>query len=94
MKEIEDLNKLFYGNEAGEKIKKFKDGLIEIEDKYFEYFNSRTPKNEFDKIDKLHNHYMTNTDLNGITFKFLSDSDLDENIRIECEDLFKKIFNK
>lgn len=93
MEEIEDLNKLFYGNEAGEKIKKFKEGLIEIEDKYFEYFNNRTPKNEFDKIDKLHNHYITKTDLNGYTFIFLPDSDLEKSIRIECNELFKKIFN-
>jgi len=89
----EKLNELSFGKEASEKIEEFKEGLAKIESEYSEYFTNRKPTNDFDKNDRLHNHFIPITDKNGIAFNFLAESDLDETIRKECENLFANIFN-
>lgn len=89
--ESTDLNKLFYGTDAADKISKLKKGLLLIEKQYSEYFESRTSK--LDGIDRLHNHYITVTDSHGMSFNFLEDSDLDRDIQLACHKLFNDIFN-
>ncbi len=91
MKKTEDLNKLFYGNDAAEKINKLKEGLIIIEKENSEYFENRVAKNK--EKDRLHNHYLTITNAQGISFNFIAESDLDNDIRISCHKLFNDIFN-
>ena len=93
MNTTENFNELFYGKEAAEKIEKFKNGMLEIEKKHFHYFEQRTKKFIVDESDRLHNHYITETDKNGISLKFLNDSDLSQLIRNECIELFNQIFN-
>ena len=93
MNTTENLDELFYGNEAAEKIGKLKTGLIEIEKKHIDYFEKREGKFNKDDYDRLHNHYITITNPGGITFGFTTDSDLDEDIRKECIELFNGIFN-
>ena len=89
----ENLDELFYGTDAAEKINKFKNGLLEIEERHVKYFEERKGKFGTDECDKLHNHYMIITNSGGITFGFINDSDLDESIRKECIELFNGIFN-
>lgn len=91
MKEAEDLNKLFYGNDASEKINKLKEGLLIIEKENSEYFENRIAKNK--EKDRLHDHYLTVTNTQGISFNFMAESDLDKDIRISWHKLFNDIFN-
>ena len=87
------MSELSFGKEATEKIEKFEKGLEEVENRHSEYFAKRKAKNEFDKNDRLHNHYTTVTDKNGISFNFLEESDLDIDIKLECKQIFENIFN-
>ncbi len=87
------LDESCFGSDAAEKINKLTIGLLVIEEKHIKYFEERLPKYSIDKCDKLQNHYITATNQEGITFAFLNKSDLDENIRIECIELFNEIFN-
>jgi hypothetical protein len=87
------LAELSFGKDASDKIEKFKNGLEKIENNYSEYFTNRKAPNDFEKNDRLHNHYVTVTDKNGISFVFLEESDLDTKIVEECKQLFKNIFN-
>lgn len=91
MEKLEDLNELFYGNEAAEKINKLKEGLLLIEFENSKYFENRITKNN--EKDRLHNHYLTITNSQRISFNFLPESDLDKEIQISCHKLFNDIFN-
>jgi hypothetical protein len=93
MNTIENLNELFYGKEAAEKIEKFKNGMLEIEKRHLDYFEQRPKKFTHDKSDRLHNHYVTQTNNNGMSFNFIKDSDLEQYIRNECIEMFNRIFN-
>ena len=93
MNTTENLNELFYGKETAGKIEKFKNGMLEIEKNHLNYFEQRPKKFSKDEIDRLHNHYITQTNNNGISFNFIKDSDLSEHIRNECIELFNQIFN-
>ena len=89
----ENLDELFFGSEAAEKINKLKTGLLAIEEKHNSYFEEKSAKFTKEEHDRLHNHYLTITNSGGITFGFTKDSDLDEDIRKECIELFNGIFN-
>ena len=93
MNTTENLNELFYGKEAAEKIEKFKNGMLEIEKKHFNYFVQKPKKSDVDENDRLHNHYVVITKNSSISFSFINDSNLDEHIRKECIELFNEIFN-
>jgi hypothetical protein len=75
MEKTENLNEFLYGKEAAEKIKRLNYGLLKIENENFEFFENRIAKNN--GKDRLHNHYIIQTDIREISFKFISDSDLD-----------------
>ena len=90
---MEDLNTIFYGPEAGNKIGIFEKGMELIEKKHSEYFKNRKPKYHVDKSDRLHNRYGTIVNSSGISLYFNNDSDLDIKIVDESRELFKKIFN-
>jgi len=89
----ENLNELIFGSEAAEKINMLETGLLEIEENHQNYFEEKKGKFSKDECDKLHNHYITTTNSGVITFEFIKDSDLHENIRKECIKLFNGIFN-
>jgi hypothetical protein len=88
----ENLDELFFGGEAAEKINKLKSGLLEIEENHQKYFEEKKGKFIKDECDKLHNHCITITNSGEIIFGFINDSDLHENIRKECIKLFSGIF--
>tara|TARA_R100001530_G_C4303011_1_gene151013 strand:+ start:139 stop:414 length:276 start_codon:yes stop_codon:yes gene_type:complete len=90
---MEDLNTVFYGPEAGNKIEIFKKGMELIEKKYSECFKNRKPKYHVDNNDRLHNHYGIIVNSSGISLYFNNNSDLDIKIVDESRELFKKIFN-
>lgn len=87
------ISELSFGKEATDKIELFENGLKVIENKYSQYFSNRESPNEFEKNDKLHNHFITLTDKFGIRFNFKDESDLDEKIKNECNQLFNNTFN-
>lgn len=84
---------LFYGENGAPKMKQLKQGLIDIENKHLEYFKEKKSTLSFDKHDRLHNHYIMNTNPLGVHFGFMADSDLKEEIKNECQNLFNKIFD-
>lgn len=85
-----DLNELFFGSDASDKINRLNEGLLLIEKQHLGYFKNRLiDSNE----DRLHNHYIIITNSHGISINFLHDSDLDQNIKSSCIDLFNSIFN-
>lgn len=88
-----DFNKLFYGEDAAQKLKLFKDGMLTIENENLTYFADRISKYNSQEKDRLHNHYLMITNPDGVTFGFNEDSDLDKKIQAECHNLFKGIFN-
>lgn len=88
-----DLNKVFYGEDAAEKLRQFKEGMLDIEKKNLDYFDNRSSKNDIEKKDRLHNHYLMTVNTRGITFGFINNSDLDEEIKTSCFKLFNSIFN-
>ncbi|WP_269226507.1 hypothetical protein [Flavobacterium eburneipallidum] len=89
----ENLNELFFGNEAAHKLDQFKAELLNIEQKNSKYFENRVSKISFDKNDRLHNHYLIITNSDGVTFGFTKDNDLDINVQTDCNNLFNEIFN-
>ncbi|WKL49072.1 hypothetical protein Q1W71_04625 [Flavobacterium pectinovorum] len=62
-----------------------------VEEKNSEYFKERQSNDN--EPDRLHNHYITITDSNGIKFGFIDDSDLDSKIKSDCHNIFNEIFN-
>lgn len=88
-----DLNKIIYGGDASEKITLLKNKLLVVEQKHIEYFTKRQSRLNSDEFDRLHNHYITITDSSGIKFGFIVESDLEDSIKIECIDIFNKVFN-
>lgn len=93
MNTSEDLSKIFYGTDASEKINLLKSRLALVEESHNEYFKGRQSKLNVNEVDRLHNHYLTITDSNGIKFGFTDDSDLEIKIKTECIDVFNEIFN-
>lgn len=89
----ENLNELFYGEEAAYKLEQFKAGLLKIEQQNSMYFGSRLSKINTDNKDQLHNHYLMITNSTGVTFGFTKDTDLDIKIQTACHILFNEIFN-
>ncbi|MDI5894713.1 hypothetical protein [Flavobacterium algoritolerans] len=87
-----DETELFYGNKGAPKMKRLKEGLQKIENKHSEYFEERNSPLSIEKHDRLHNHYDMNTNPNGVFFGIKPGSDLKEEIKIECQNLFNKIF--
>jgi hypothetical protein len=89
----EDLNKIFYGEEAAQKLNQFKEGTFDIENKYLDYFKDRISKYNPEEKDRLHNHYLMIVNSNGVTFGFKENSDLNREVQASCIQLFNSIFN-
>lgn len=88
-----DLNKIFYGEEAAQKLNQFKEGMLNIEANNLDYFNERVSKDNPEEKDRLHNYYLMIVNPNGVTFRFNENSDLDKEIQKSCIQLFNSIFN-
>ncbi len=91
---MNDFDELLYGKSFSDKKKCFEKDLLAIEEKYKNFFESRKAKYPGDKHDRLHNHYFSKIDRFNISFGFEKESDLPEEIKIECNNLLKKYFNK
>ncbi|MFB3389868.1 hypothetical protein [Flavobacterium sp. LAR06] len=87
-----NLKELFYGEKGAPKMERLTEGLKQIENKHSEYFEGRKSALSSEKNDRLHNHYDMNTNPHGVNFGFRVESDLKEEIKIECQNLFKEIF--
>jgi hypothetical protein len=46
---MKDLNEIFYGKDASNKIQRFKVGMLEIESRHSMYFSNRKSKFDLDK---------------------------------------------
>jgi len=66
--------------------------LLEIENKYIEFFNNRPSKFEREDHDRLHNHWILYHDNTVVKFGFQDDSEVPEYIKAECHQAFKRIF--
>lgn len=86
------LKEIFYGKNGASKMEILTEGLKQIENKHSEYFEGRKSTLSFEKHDRLHNHYDMNTNPHGVNFGFRVESDLQDEIRIECQNLFNDIF--
>ena len=89
----EDLNKIFYGEEAAQKLNQFKEGMLNIENKNSDYFKERVSKDNPKEKDRLHDYYLMIVNPKGVTFRFNENSDLDKEIQTSCIQLFNNIFN-
>lgn len=89
----EDLIKIFYGEEAAEKLNQFKEGMLNIENKNSDYFNERVSRDNPKEKDRLHNYYFMIVNPKGVIFRFNENSDLDKEIQTSCIQLFSSIFN-
>lgn len=87
-----NVKELFYGDNGAPKMERLIEGLKEIENKHSEYFEGRKSILSFEKHDRLYNHYDMNTNPLGVNFGFRVESDLKEEIKIECQSLFNEIF--
>ncbi|MBN2635242.1 MAG: hypothetical protein JXR61_03160 [Prolixibacteraceae bacterium] len=75
------------------KEEEFKNRLLEIEQKYFSYFEARESKfKEYEEHDRLHNHWVSKQEGGFIKFGFCYDSELPDYIRKECSEVFEEIF--
>lgn len=90
MKTIEEI---LYSDDFNQKFELFKQGLEEINSKYAEYFQLRKQKDFPNEQDNLHLHYWIINQFGRMTFGFLPESDLDEEIKTECNNLFNSVFH-
>ncbi|WP_396171733.1 hypothetical protein [Flavobacterium sp.] len=90
MKNIEEV---LYNPDFNEKQKKFNEGLDNINSKYKEYFDARKSKQFPKEKDSLALHYWIINQYGNLTFGFLPESDIDENIKKESVNLFHEIFH-
>ena len=83
---------MFRGEDLFIKKEKLQKALLDVENKYLDYFKSRPPKYEREEHDRLHNHYLLHIDHNEITFGFSKFSRLPDEIVNDCIKCFKEIY--
>lgn len=84
------------GSNFWEVQSKKKEALIEafnkIEEKHLSYFKNRPSKFSIDDHDRLKRHYIIYETANKITFAFDPETDLPENIKTECTEVYISLF--
>ena len=80
--------------QADEILNKLSVELLKIEENNLDYFKKRAPKNEFEKYERLHNHWISFFEGNIIEFGIIKNSDLPEYIKQQCIDIWNKIFKE
>lgn len=85
-----------YGKDFVQKLANFESELLKVEAKHVEWFKSRESKYPNQKHDTIKNHYALAYSQNDptIRFGFMPDSDLPDNIRKECNEVFSYHFPK
>lgn len=86
------ISEFIYGEEYAEKNRAFEEELLRIEAEHADFFKSRPPQNETEKHDRLHNHYALRTAGGQVSFKFNEGSDLPEDLKRECTEVFHRIW--
>jgi hypothetical protein len=80
------------GKDRFEKEERFNRALLEIEEKYIDFFRKRPAKNEIELHDRLHDHWLMLSDNYKISFGFEKDTDIPQEIIIRCFQKFNEIF--
>ena len=93
LKSMKKIEEILFAADFKDKYKMFIEGLESVNSKYKRYFDSRKSKLSTDEKDNLNLHYWIINQHGNLTFGFLPDSDIDENIKSECVYLFNRIFN-
>ncbi|QIA06442.1 hypothetical protein [Draconibacterium halophilum] len=76
-----------------QKSEEFKEKLLEVEKKHIKYFEERDPVFESDgERDHLHNHWVLWTQSDRVKFGFAHNSDLPDEIKKDCIDVFDQVF--
>lgn len=79
--EESEFDKTIYGPDYAKKNAKFKQALLDIEEKHIHFFENREPKYSTEKHDKIHNHCLYMHSHYETVFNFDKESDLPENIK-------------
>ncbi|WP_152425155.1 hypothetical protein [Nafulsella turpanensis] len=89
---MSEMNRLLFGDEYADKMETFNKQLLEIENKYLDYFKSQESGNDYEEYDRLHNHYIIHTDgpAGRISFNIMKDSTLPERIKRDCYQAFER----
>lgn len=91
---MRDIKEVLFGQDYRDKYTRFTEELDNINAKYVDYFDSRRSKLCPEEKDSLGLHYWIINQFGTLTFGFLPESDIGENIKIECMNLFDKIFKE
>lgn len=88
--EDNEANRLLHGENVVSKSVQFDNELRTIEEKHIEYFKSRPGRrSEHDHLDA---HYIIFSTGNTIKLVWEKYSDLDEKIKTECIEAFKRVY--
>ena len=87
-----NISEFIYGEEYAEKNKAFSEEMSNLEERHAAFFKNRKPVNETEEHDRLHNHYALRTASGQVSFNFSHGSDLPEDIRQECVEVFHRIW--
>lgn len=90
---MKSIKEVLFNPDYNDKYTRFTEELDSVNSKYKEYFDSRENKLFPEEKDSLALHYWMVNQYGTLTFGFLPESDIDENIKIECVNLFNRIFH-
>ena len=90
---MKSIQEVLFNSDYNDKYTRFTEELDSLNSKYTEYFDSRENKLFPEQKDSLALHYWMVNQYGTLTFGFLPESDIDENIKIECVNLFNRIFH-
>ena len=89
---MSNISEFIYGDEYTEKNQAFEDEMTALEEKHLDYFKNRPSQIETEEHDCLRNHYNIRTASGQVSFRFNEGSDLPEDIRAECTQVFHRIW--
>lgn len=90
---MKSIKEVLFNPDFNDKYREFIGELDSINSKYKKYFDSRDSKHFPEEKDSLVLHYWMVNQYGTLTFGFLQESDIDENIKDECMNLFNRIFH-
>ena len=86
------LSSLIYGKHFDESIERFKSELLFIEEQFIGWFENRKPQKAGEMHGRLHHYYTFNWEFGQISFKFIEDCELPEEIQVLCLQAFYRNF--
>lgn len=75
-----------------EKKEAFIAALLQIEEKYFEYFNTRFEQFSSNLPDHLQNHFLLRKEFEYLRLDYKPDSDLPADIRKACDAAYQQVW--